>query len=127
MNKNDSKPTTTDAGCPVSSDEHSLTVGRDGPILHASYMVGCQKTGEAIIVDPSRDIQQYLDAAAKEDLKIVAAADTHIHADYVSGARELADRHGAKLYLSAEGPAEWKYLFADQYPPSRSKGTTASI
>ena len=87
----------------------------DTTLAHASYLVGCQKTGEAIVIDPGRDIQQYLDAAAKESMKIVAAADTHIHADYVSGVRELADRHGAKLYLSDEGPTEWKYEFADQY------------
>jgi hydroxyacylglutathione hydrolase len=87
----------------------------DSALAHASYMVGCQKTGEAVIIDAGRDIQQYLDAAAKEGMRIVAAADTHIHADYVSGARELADQHGAKLLLSDEGPAEWKYLFADNY------------
>ncbi|MEZ6080543.1 MAG: hypothetical protein R3C56_34190 [Pirellulaceae bacterium] len=56
----------------------------DAALAHASYMVGCQKTGEAIIIDPGRGIQQYLDAAVDEGLKIVAAADTHIHADYVS-------------------------------------------
>ena len=87
----------------------------DTALAHASYMVGCQKTGEAIIIDAGRDIQQYLDAAKKDDLRIVAAADTHIHADYVSGARELADQHDVKLYLSDEGPAEWKYLFAEDY------------
>jgi hydroxyacylglutathione hydrolase len=86
----------------------------DSALAHASYMVGCQKTGEAIIIDAGRDIQQYLDAAAAESMRIVAAADTHIHADYVSGARELAER-GAKLLLSDEGPAEWKYLFVDDY------------
>ncbi|MCC7337409.1 MAG: MBL fold metallo-hydrolase [Pirellulaceae bacterium] len=100
----------------------------DAALAHASYMVGCQKTGEAIIIDPGRGIQQYLDAAADEGMKIVAAADTHIHADYVSGARELADQHGAKLYLSDEGPAEWKYLFADQYPHQLlTDGDTFSI
>lgn len=100
----------------------------DTALAHASYMVGCQKTGEAIIIDPGRGAQKYLDAAASEGLKIVAAADTHIHADYVSGARELADQHGAKLYLSDEGPAEWKYLFAGQYPHQLlTDGDTFSI
>jgi len=100
----------------------------DPALAHASYMVGCQKAGEAIIVDPGRDVQQYLEAAAKEGVKIVAAADTHIHADYVSGVRELADRHDAKLYLSDEGPAEWKYLFADRYPHQLlTDGDTFSI
>ncbi len=87
----------------------------DKRLAHASYMVGCQKTGEAIVVDPGRDIEQYLEAARKEDMKIVGAADTHIHADYVSGARELADRVGAKLFVSDEGPAEWKYEYAKDY------------
>jgi len=87
----------------------------DKALAHASYMVGCQKTGEAIIVDPGRDIEQYLDAAAKEDMKIIGVADTHIHADYVSGAREMADRIGAKLFVSDEGPAEWKYEYAKDY------------
>ena len=87
----------------------------DKALAHASYMVGCQKTGEAIIVDPGRDIEQYLDAAKKEDMKIVGVADTHIHADYVSGAREMADRIGATLYVSDEGPAEWKFEYAKDY------------
>ncbi len=87
----------------------------DPALAHASYMVGCQKTGEAIIVDPGRDVQQYLDAARREGMRIVGATDTHIHADYVSGARELADQHGAKLFVSDEGPAEWKYMYAKDY------------
>ena len=69
----------------------------DSGLAHASYMVGCQKTGEAIIVDPGREVVQYLDAAAAEGLRIVGAAETHIHADFVSGSRELADRVGARM------------------------------
>jgi hydroxyacylglutathione hydrolase len=87
----------------------------DTKLAHASYLVGCQKTGEAIIIDPGRDVQQYVDTAAAEGMKIAAAADTHIHADYVSGARQLADQHNAKLFVSDEGPAEWKYEYANQY------------
>lgn len=87
----------------------------DQALAHASYMVACQRTREAVIVDPGRDIEQYLDMAQREAVSIVAVAETHIHADYVSGARELADRIGAKLYLSDEGPADWKYLFAKDY------------
>lgn len=87
----------------------------DDKLAHASYMVGCQRTSEAIIIDAGRDIQPYLDAAAKENMRIVAAADTHIHADYVSGARELAERIGAKLYLSDEGNENWKYQFVRAY------------
>ncbi len=87
----------------------------DTALAHASYMVGCQKTKEAVIVDPGRDIGQYLAAAKREGLTIVAVAETHIHADYVSGARELAERVGAKLYVSDEGPADWKYVYAKDY------------
>lgn len=87
----------------------------DPSLAHASYLVGCQRTGEAVVIDPGRDIQPYLDAAKRERLRIVGSAETHIHADFVSGSRELADRVGAKLYLSDEGPVDWKYQFADQY------------
>jgi hydroxyacylglutathione hydrolase len=87
----------------------------DEALAHASYMVGCQRAKVAVVVDPGRDIDQYLEMADREGLKLIAVAETHIHADYVSGARELADRVGAKLYVSDEGPSDWKYLFADQY------------
>ncbi|MFN7890458.1 MAG: MBL fold metallo-hydrolase [Pirellula sp.] len=87
----------------------------DKSLAHASYMVGCQRTGEAIVIDPNRNIDQYLEAAAAEGLRITGSAETHIHADFVSGSRELADRAGAKLYLSDEGPSDWKYQFADKH------------
>ncbi|MCA9188537.1 MAG: MBL fold metallo-hydrolase [Pirellulaceae bacterium] len=87
----------------------------DMKLAHASYLVGCQRAKVALVVDPGRDVSQYLEAAEREGLKLVAVAETHIHADYVSGARELADRVGAKLHLSDEGPAEWKYQYANQY------------
>ena len=87
----------------------------DKSLAHASYMVGCQRTGEAIVIDPSRSIEQYLDAATAEGLRITGSAETHIHADFVSGSRELADQVGAKLYLSDEGPSDWKYQFADKH------------
>ncbi len=87
----------------------------DDALAHASYMVGCQRTGEALIVDPGRDIERYLETAKREGMKIVAVAETHIHADYVSGARELAERVGAKLHVSDEGPPEWKYKYAKDY------------
>jgi hydroxyacylglutathione hydrolase len=87
----------------------------DTALAHASYLVGCQKSGEALVIDPGRNIEPYLEAASAEGLRIVGAAETHIHADFVSGSRELADRVGAKLYLSDEGPADWKYQFADKH------------
>ncbi len=87
----------------------------DEKLSHASYMVGCQQTNQAIIVDPGRDIDPYLQAAKANSMKIIAAVETHIHADFVSGVRELAERVGAKLYLSAEGGAEWQYGYVDSY------------
>ncbi len=87
----------------------------DQALAHASYMIGCQRAKVAIVIDPGRDIDQYLEMADREGVKLVAAAETHIHADFVSGARELAHRTGAKLYLSDEGPEDWKYLFASEY------------
>jgi hydroxyacylglutathione hydrolase len=87
----------------------------DKSLAHASYLVGCQKSGEAIVIDPSRNIAPYLEAAKAEALRIVGSAETHIHADFVSGSRELADRVGAKLYLSDAGPSDWKYGFANRY------------
>jgi hydroxyacylglutathione hydrolase len=87
----------------------------DKSLAHASYLVGCQRTGEAVVIDPSRSVDQYLEAAAAEGLRITGSAETHIHADFVSGSRELADRVNARLYLSDEGPADWKYQFANKY------------
>lgn len=87
----------------------------DKALAHASYMVGCQRARVAVVIDPGRDIEQYLEMADRENLKLIAVAETHIHADYVSGVRELADRVGARLYVSAEGPPNWQYMFTDQY------------
>lgn len=83
----------------------------DEDLAQASYIVGCQKTGEALIVDPRRDIQVYLDEAADNDMKIISVTETHIHADYLSGSRELAAATGATLYLSDEGGDDWQYSF----------------
>lgn len=85
----------------------------DKALAQASYMVGCQACGEALIVDPARDISPYIEAAAAENLRIAHVAETHIHADFVSGSRELAAACGARLYLSAEGGLDWQYGFAD--------------
>lgn len=83
-------------------------------LAQASFLVGCGRTGEAAVIDANRDVEQYLRAAAAEGLRITAVTETHIHADYVSGSRELANRTGATLYLSDEGDASWKYAFAGE-------------
>ena len=89
----------------------------DAKLAQYAYLIGCQKTGEAIIIDPERDIDQYLQLAEKEGLEITAAVDTHIHADYLSGMREFAER-GVHVYASDEGDADWKYewLIGSDYP-----------
>src|SRR5271155_340628 len=82
-------------------------------LAQASFLVGCSATGEAIVIDPNRDIAQYLAAAEAENMRITAVTETHIHADFISGARELAATAGAMIYLSAEGGPDWLYEFAD--------------
>ncbi len=85
----------------------------DAKLAQASYLVGCAETGEALVIDPNRDADQYVAAAAGERLRITHVTETHIHADFVSGSRELAARTGARLLLSAEGGRDWQYAFAD--------------
>lgn len=85
----------------------------DETLAQASYLIGCAKTGEALVVDPMRDVEPYLEAAAKEGLRITHVAETHIHADFVSGVRELAARTGAQMYLSDTGDASWKYAYPE--------------
>jgi hydroxyacylglutathione hydrolase len=80
-------------------------------LAQASYLIGCQETKTAIVIDPNRDIDRYIAAALHEKLTISYVTETHIHADFVSGARELARRTGAKLLLSGEGGPDWSYGF----------------
>ena len=86
----------------------------DDKLAQASYMVGCQATGEAIVVDPHRDTDVYLEAAEQEGMRIAYVTETHIHADFLSGSRQLAARTGAALLLSGEGGADWQYPFAEE-------------
>ncbi|NNF14106.1 MAG: MBL fold metallo-hydrolase [Gemmatimonadetes bacterium] len=84
----------------------------DPELAQYAYLIGCQRTGEALVIDPERDIDRYVEIANEEGLRIVAATETHIHADFLSGAREFAEQHGTKLYLSDEGDEDWKYTWA---------------
>lgn len=81
----------------------------DEDLAQASYFIGCQAKGEAIVVDPRRDLGVYLDLAKKNGMQIVAVTETHIHADYLSGTRELAAKTGAQTYVSDEGGPDWTY------------------
>lgn len=85
----------------------------DPKLAQAAYLIGCQRTGEAIIFDPERDVDRYMALAQREGLRIVATAETHIHADFLSGSRELGER-GAMVYVSDEGDADWKYQWLDK-------------
>src|SRR5687767_2094405 len=84
----------------------------DAKLAQASYLIGDSHAGAAVVIDPNRDVEQYVRAAAAENVTITHVTETHIHADFVSGSRELSSRAGAKLYLSDEGGPDWKYLFA---------------
>jgi len=83
----------------------------DRSLAQASYLIGCQKTGESIVIDPKRDVDTYIDIAKQNGLRITHVTETHIHADFLSGSRELAALTGAALYLSDEGGPDWRYEF----------------
>lgn len=86
----------------------------DTDLAQGSYMIGCQQAGVAAVIDPRRDIETYLAEAEANGLRITVVTETHIHADYLSGSRELAAATGATLYLSDEGGPDWRYPFAHE-------------
>jgi hydroxyacylglutathione hydrolase len=77
-------------------------------LAHASYLIGSQ--GVAAVVDPQRDVDIYLKAAAEQNLTIRHIFETHLHADFVSGHKELAARTGAKIYIGAQANAEFPHV-----------------
>ena len=81
----------------------------DNNLSQASYLVGCQRTGEAIIIDPVRDLTKYMEVADSEGFTITQAAETHIHADFASGIRDVAEQLNANVYVSGEGDDELSY------------------
>ena len=78
-----------------------------GCLAHASYLIGSQ--GEAVVVDPQRDVDQYLSEAETNGLKIKYVLETHLHADFVSGHRELAARSGAQVVFSEKAGATFPH------------------
>ena len=78
-----------------------------GCLAHASYLVGSE--GVAAVIDPQRDVDIYLDAAAQRGLKIEHIVETHLHADFVSGHHELAGRTGARIYLGKDSGAAFPH------------------
>lgn len=83
----------------------------DKTLAQASYFIGCQKAGVAAVIDPKRDVDTYLEIAKQNNMQITHIMETHIHADFLTGSRELAALTGAKLYLSDEGGPGWEYEF----------------
>jgi hydroxyacylglutathione hydrolase len=83
----------------------------DKSLAQASYFIGCQKAGVAIVIDAKRDIDTYLEIAKANNMKITHVTETHIHADFLSGTRELAAVTGAEIFLSDEGGEGWQYEF----------------
>ena len=83
----------------------------DKSLAQASYFIGCQKAGVAAVIDAKRDVDTYLEIAKANNMTITHILETHIHADFLAGSRELAKITGAALYLSDEGGPEWEYAF----------------
>src|SRR6202034_2185574 len=78
-------------------------------LAQSSYLIACSMSREAIVIDPHRDVELFLAAARAEGVKITAVTETHVHADFLSGSRDLAAQTGARLYLSGEGRRPWSY------------------
>lgn len=83
----------------------------DKSLAQASYFIGCQKAGVAAVIDAKRDVDTYLEIAKANNMTITHIFETHIHADFLAGSRELAQLTGAQLYLSDEGGEGWEYEF----------------
>ena len=83
----------------------------DNSLAQASYLIGCQQTGVAAVIDAKRDVDTYLEIAKTNSLRITHIFETHIHADFLAGSRELAELTGAQMYLSDEGGTDWSYEF----------------
>jgi hydroxyacylglutathione hydrolase len=78
-------------------------------LAQASFLIGSEQTREALVIDPRRDVELYVSLATGQGLTITRILETHIHADYASGARELAARTGAGIYLSASGGNDFEH------------------
>src|SRR5436190_146320 len=78
-----------------------------GCLAHASYLIGSDS--EAAVVDPQRDVDQYMAEAESQNLKIKYIIETHLHADFVSGHRELADKTGAEIVFGKEAGATFPH------------------
>tara|TARA_B100000780_G_scaffold278824_1_gene253855 strand:+ start:524 stop:1951 length:1428 start_codon:yes stop_codon:yes gene_type:complete len=85
----------------------------DPGVAQYAYILGCENTGDAIVIDPQRNISEYLKAAEDKNLNIIAVTETHIHADFLSGTQEFVKTLGMKAYLSRHGEGQgWAYEWA---------------
>ena len=78
-------------------------------LAHASSLIGDESTRAAVVIDPQRDVDQYLEDARKSNLEIRHVFLTHFHADFIAGHLELRDREGARIYLGAQAKAEFEF------------------
>lgn len=83
----------------------------DKSLAQSSYFIGCQAAGVAAVIDAKRDVDTYTRIAEQNNMKITHILETHIHADFLAGSRELAALTGSQLYLSDEGGKDWQYEF----------------
>ena len=81
-----------------------------GCLAHASYLIADEASGQAAVVDPQRDVEQYLEDAARLECRIGHVFLTHLHADFIAGHLELRDREGARIYLGARARAEYPFM-----------------
>lgn len=97
-------------------------------LAQASYLIACEKSRAAIVVDPLRDIERYLAVADSENVTIEHVTETHIHADFLSGSHDLAKATGAQLHLSAMGGSDWQYnVIADREVNLLTDGSTIRV
>src|SRR5947199_6660719 len=80
-----------------------------GCLAHASYLIADEASGLAAVVDPQRDVERYLDDAARLHCRIAHVFLTHFHADFVAGHLELRERTGATIHLGARAKAEYPF------------------
>ena len=79
-------------------------------LAHASYLIGDEETRTGAVIDPQRDVQRYLEAAARHNIQIRYVFLSHLHADFIAGHLELRDLTGAKIYLGARAQAEYEFI-----------------
>ena len=79
-------------------------------LSQSSYLIGCEKAGVCAVVDPERIVEPYLRAAGEKGMKITHVLQTHLHADFVAGHRELAEKAGAKIGMSKKAGAPFDHM-----------------